>query len=76
MLQMSRAPSHPVFGGICFLTFCARLAGCIMTCFYVSKLLRIGVLFTALFLGFLFRCRVVAFLDVVLYLIVLLGRHV
>jgi hypothetical protein len=49
------------FGGLCFLTFCGRLAGCI------------NILFMVLFHGCLLRCSFVVSADVVLHLIVLLG---
>jgi hypothetical protein len=57
-------PCRLVFGGLCFLTFCGRLAGYLL--FYISKLLRTGILFTALFPNFLSRCRFVDCTDVVL----------
>jgi hypothetical protein len=48
-------------------------SSCSSLLFCIGAFLRFGVLFMKLFLGFLLKCSFVAYIDVVLYPVVLLG---
>jgi hypothetical protein len=60
------APCCLVYGGLCFLMFCGRLAAHAYLLFHISKLLHIGVLFMVLFSDILLRCSFVVSIDVLL----------